>query len=105
MLNLEVKNATPLCGYDYPHMETMGERIRALRQARGMTQEQLAAAVGVTKSAVSQWESDLTENIRLKTFMALVEVLKTDVAFLVFGPSRTAASESSRSRTPRTGTA
>ena len=35
---------------------TMGMRIRAARRALGMTQEQLAAAVGVTRSAVAQWK-------------------------------------------------
>jgi transcriptional regulator with XRE-family HTH domain len=40
--------------YDSP----MGARIRDARKARGLTQEQLAAAVGVTRSAVAQWETD-----------------------------------------------
>src|SRR5271166_2817430 len=35
----------------------IGERIRLARQARGLTQEQLAEAVGVTRSAVAQWET------------------------------------------------
>lgn len=33
------------------------ERIAALRKARGMTQEQLAATLGVTNQSVSKWES------------------------------------------------
>ena len=35
----------------------IGERIRAARQERGWTQEQLAEAVGVSRSAVAQWET------------------------------------------------
>jgi transcriptional regulator with XRE-family HTH domain len=35
----------------------IGERIRHMRQERGMTQEQLAEAVGVSRSAVAQWET------------------------------------------------
>ena len=35
-----------------------GARIREARRARGMTQADLAAAVGVTRSAVAQWETD-----------------------------------------------
>ena len=34
----------------------LGERIQALRKARGLTQEQLAQAMGVTVGAVSKWE-------------------------------------------------
>ena len=35
----------------------IGDRIRVARQTRGMTQEGLAEAVGVTRSAVAQWET------------------------------------------------
>ena len=35
----------------------IGERIRGLRQERGMTQDELAGAVGVSRSAVAQWET------------------------------------------------
>ena len=34
----------------------LGENIQALRKARGLTQEQLAQAMGVTVGAVSKWE-------------------------------------------------
>lgn len=35
----------------------IGERIRRLRQERGITQEELAGEVGVSRSAVAQWET------------------------------------------------
>lgn len=35
----------------------LGERIRQLRRERGLTQAQLAAALNVTKNAVTNWES------------------------------------------------
>ena len=34
----------------------LGANIQAMRRARGLTQEQLAAAMGVTIGAVSKWE-------------------------------------------------
>ena len=34
--------------------------IRQARVAAGMTQEQLAAVVGVTQGAIAQWENGLT---------------------------------------------
>ncbi len=41
-----------------------GARIRAARVTRGMTQADLAAAVGVTRSAVAQWETDRAGQLR-----------------------------------------
>ena len=37
---------------------TMGEKILNMRKARGWNQEELAERVGVTRQAVSRWESD-----------------------------------------------
>ena len=35
---------------------TLGERIQALRRERGMSQENLAEALGISRQAVSKWE-------------------------------------------------
>ena len=37
---------------------TLGERIAMLRRQKGMTQEELATAVGLSAQAVSKWERD-----------------------------------------------
>ena len=36
------------------------ERLSFLRKAAGLTQEQLGARVGVTRQAVSKWESGVS---------------------------------------------
>lgn len=87
MLNLKVKDAVPACIYAVG-METMGDRIRQLREARGLTQLQLGTLVGVTKSAVSQWEDGSTKNLKLETFLRTVEALQTDAEYLIWGPDR-----------------
>ncbi len=40
-----------------PNALLAGERVRTLRLGRGWTQEQLAQATGVSRSAVAQWET------------------------------------------------
>lgn len=39
-------------------LEGFGSRLKAVRQDRGYTQKQLAAALGVTEQAVSKWERE-----------------------------------------------
>ena len=38
-------------------VDRAGERIRNARRERGLTQDELAVAVGVSRSAVAQWET------------------------------------------------
>ncbi len=40
--------------------ETIGNRISRLRKGKGMSQEELAAHMGVSSQAVSKWENDLS---------------------------------------------
>ena len=38
------------------------ERIAVIRKAKGLTQEQLGELVGVTRQAVSKWESGVSHS-------------------------------------------
>lgn len=48
-------------GSDRHRDEWPADRVRELRKRAGMTQGQLAKAVGVTTAAVSMWESGANE--------------------------------------------
>ena len=49
----------------------IGENIRALRKARGFTQEQLADMLGISFQAVSKWENNAnTPDISLLPMIA-----------------------------------
>jgi DNA-binding XRE family transcriptional regulator len=89
--NHECKDDRPSPGYAEP-METMGNRIKTLRLARGLTQEQLGERVGgVSKVTVSQWETGASQNMNLKTFLLLCDELGTTPRYLVFGPGHPGA--------------
>ncbi len=68
--------------------DNMGTRIRQLRESQGMTCEQFGHRVGVSKAAVSFWENSQTLNIKLETFLRVLEVLQTDFEYLLYGVKR-----------------
>lgn len=65
--------------------ETRGSRIKYLRRSKGLTQQQLADAIGVTKGLVSQWENNQIGSIGHENWMALLEVLGASAEFLEHG--------------------
>lgn len=60
----------------------MGRRIIELRKARGFTQEQLAAVLGVSAPAVSKWETD-SSYPDITLLCPLARALGTDVDSLL----------------------
>lgn len=66
--------------------EGAGARIRAARIARGMTQADLAACIGVSRSAVAQWETDRAGQVR-GNLARIAEVLGVSTDHLVGGKS------------------
>ena len=71
-----------------PEDEHIGTRIKTQRIAQGLTQTELADAVGATKTAVSAWECGNAENIRLPTFGLLCRVLHVNYEYLIWGADR-----------------
>lgn len=66
-------------------MPTIGSRVRALRKKRGLTQVQLARAVGINQGSLSLIETDATQAPAGDTLAALCKVLKTTPDFLIAG--------------------
>lgn len=65
-------------------METLGIRLKQLRKKNKMIQQQLADAIGVSKTSVIYWEKD--ENTpKHESLMALAKVLKTTPEWLLTG--------------------
>jgi len=63
---------------------SIGERIIELRKMQGLTQNQLAKSMEVSRQAVSKWESDQTVP-DCKNMIRLAEVLATDIEYLSVG--------------------
>ena len=64
---------------------TAGERIKELREAKGMTQEELALACGyMSRSTINKIEKEKNET-RLSTIKKIAKALDVDPDYLVFG--------------------
>ena len=74
----------------------MGARIRSARSVAGMTQAELATAVGVSRSAVAQWETDRSGQVGVN-LAKVASILGVSSAHLLtgdVGPAGSAAGES-----------
>ena len=63
---------------------SMGERIAGLRRERGLSQAELAAAMGVSRSAVAQWETDRAGQVT-GNLARIAQLLDVSVEVLLHG--------------------
>lgn len=68
------------------------ENIKAFRQKKGMTQEELASRLHVVRQTVSKWEKGLSVP-DAELLIRLAEVLEVSVAQLLGGEAETATEE------------
>lgn len=62
---------------------TPGERIKALRKARGLTVDQLAAKLGKNRATIYRYESNEIENMPLSVLRPLSMVLRTTPEYIM----------------------
>lgn len=65
----------------------IGEKIKAARLAKGMTQEELGDILGVQKSAVAKYENGRIVNIKRSTLKKISDVLGIRPSELIFEAS------------------
>jgi transcriptional regulator with XRE-family HTH domain len=70
----------------------IGIRIRDVRRDRGWTQDRLAAAVGVSRSAVAQWETGRAGQVTTN-LTRIAEVLEIGVEYLMYGDDKKVPAE------------
>ena len=63
---------------------SIGERILELRKNQNISQTELASSMGVSRQAVSKWESDKSSPDTVK-LIQLAEYLNTEVEYLATG--------------------
>lgn len=63
--------------------EGMAQRIKYLRQEKGLTLEQVASVVGVGKSTVRKWETGMIANMKRDKIASLAKALGTTPEYLM----------------------
>jgi transcriptional regulator with XRE-family HTH domain len=72
--------------------QDIGARIRVARREHGLTQDELADRVGVSRSAVAQWETGRTGQVT-GNLSRIADALQVNVEFLMVGDDKRAAAE------------
>jgi transcriptional regulator with XRE-family HTH domain len=70
----------------------IGTRVRAARRDRGLTQDELADQVGVSRSAVAQWETGRTGQVT-GNLSRIAAALEINVEYLLYGDDKRAVGE------------
>lgn len=81
-------------------MDTLAQRIHRLREARNLSQQQLADRLNISRVAVTKWESGQTENMKIDNLLALSDFFGLSIDELITGKRpETAASLSKEEQT------
>ena len=67
-------------------MRDIGKNIKTLREGKGMTQEELAQALFVTRQTVSNYETGRSRP-DIKMLLSIARALETDVNAVLYGPA------------------
>jgi transcriptional regulator with XRE-family HTH domain len=71
--------------------ETIGQRIKRLRELKGMSQHAMGESVGVSRVSVTKWESGDTSNMKLHNLKAVCRLFKMTAEELIDGVTATAS--------------
>lgn len=71
------------------YMETLGQRIKRYREERKLSQQEVADKVGVSRVAVTKWESEQTANLKLGNLLGICELFDVAIEVMIRGEQKT----------------
>ncbi|MFZ1326871.1 MAG: helix-turn-helix transcriptional regulator [Candidatus Contendobacter sp.] len=83
---------------------TIGQRIKQARLAHQpkITQQQLAAEVGISRPAVTQWETGETKSLEGENLVRVAQALSVTTEWLLYGTGAGPSESMTAKRTVRT---
>ena len=62
---------------------TIGDKIKSLRKAHGLTQTELGDKLGVKTNAVSKWECGRVEDIPMSKVRTMASLFNVSISYLI----------------------
>lgn len=63
--------------------EQIGARIKAARLEKGLTQLELAARLGIGRTAITKWEKGVIKNLKRDTIQQIADVLEISPLIMI----------------------
>ncbi len=79
-----IANSSTIGDQEAPVASGIAVRIKARRRLLGLTQDELAQRIGVSRSAIAQWETDRTGQVRAN-LARVAAALGVSVGYLLTG--------------------
>ena len=73
-------------------MDTMGKRLKHLREGKGKTIKEVSQETGISRAALHKWESDFNKP-RLAELIIMAEYYGASLDYLVLGNYRQAEND------------
>lgn len=61
----------------------MGEKIKELRESKGISQYRLAELTGINRSTINRYESGSIQKISFDNLLKICEALETDIKNII----------------------
>ena len=61
----------------------MGEKIKELRESKGISQYRLAEITGINRSTINRYENGSIQKISFDNLMIICEALETDIKEII----------------------
>ena len=67
----------------FKEIEKMGEKIKELRESKGMSQYRLAEITGINRSTINRYENGSIQKISFDNLMKICEALEIDIKEII----------------------
>ena len=68
---------------NFKKIKKMGEKIKELRESKGISQYRLAELTGINRSTINRYENGSIQKISFNNLLKICEALETDIKEII----------------------